>query len=104
TTRALVIRGASGLELADGKPNSFALDVWRETYADPIASAAAETCDSVACVGQSPVGFRYAIIGDPSAFADECGRADLIVARIPIPTWCTSSTVIDPSPLYAHGV
>ena len=104
TTQALVIRGASGLELADGKPNSFALDVWRETYADPIASAAVETCDSVACVGQSPVGFRYAIIDDPSAFADECGRADLIVARIPRPTWCTSGTIIDPAQLYAQGV
>jgi competence protein ComEC len=104
TTRALAIRGASGLELADGKSRSFALDVWRETYADPIANSAVEACDSVACTGQSPLGFRYAIIVDPSAFADECGRADLIVARIASPTWCTSGTVVDPGRLYTHGV
>ena len=104
TTRALAIRGASGLELADGKSRSFALDVWRETYADPIANSAVEACDNVACTGQSPLGFRYAIIVDPSAFADECGRADLIVARIASPTWCTSGTVVDPGRLYTHGV
>jgi competence protein ComEC len=104
TTQALVIRGASGLELVDGKPKSFALDVWRETYADPIATPAAETCDSTACVGQSPAGFSFAIIDDPSAFADECGHADLIVARIPAPTWCNAGAVIDPAQLYAHGV
>jgi competence protein ComEC len=99
-----VVRGASGLGLADGKPKSFALDVWRETYADPIAKPAAETCDSTACVGQSPVGFSFAIIDDPSAFADECGHADLIIARVAAPTWCTAGTVIDPADLYAHGV
>ena len=37
TTHAHVVRGASGLELADGKPESFALNVWRETYAEAIA-------------------------------------------------------------------
>lgn len=104
TTQALVIRGASGLELADGRPKSFALDVWRETYADPIAKPMAETCDSTACVGQSPAGFTFAIIDDPSAFADECGQANLIVARIPAPTWCSAGTVIDPAQLYSHGV
>ena len=104
TTKALVIRGPSGLELADGKPKSFALDVWRDTYADPIEKAAAETCDGSACIGQSPLGFRYAIITDPSAFADECGHSDLIVSRIPRPSWCTAGTIIDPSQLYAHGV
>lgn len=53
TTQAMAVRGQSGLELADGKPQSFALDVWRETYADPIATAANLSCDSVACIGTS---------------------------------------------------
>jgi competence protein ComEC len=104
TTQALAIRGAAGLELADGKAKSFALDVWRETYADPIATPAPQTCDSIACIGESPAGFSYAIIEDPAGFADECGRADLIVARVAAPTWCGGGTVIDPPELLAHGV
>lgn len=104
TTQAMVVRGASGLELADGKPKSFALNVWRDTYADPIVTHATQTCDSVACIGASPAGFRYAIVKDPAGFADECGTTDLIVARVPAPSWCSGSTVIDGDRLLTHGV
>ena len=104
TTQAMVVRGATGLELADGKPKSFALDVWRATYADPIATHAAETCDSIACIGTSPAGFSYAVIDDPAGFADECGTTDLIVARLAAPSWCTGKTVIDADRLARHGI
>lgn len=104
TTQALAIRGASGLELADGKPQSFALNVWRETYADPIATAAAESCDSLACVGTSSAGFSYAIVKDPAAFSDECGRTDLIVARGGAPSWCTTKAIVTASDLATGGV
>jgi competence protein ComEC len=103
TTRAVAIRGPSGLELADGKPQSFALGVWRETYAEPITAAASVNCDSIACIGQSSVGFSYAIIRDPAGFADECDR-DLIIARISAPNWCRAGTIIDAGDLYGHGV
>jgi competence protein ComEC len=104
TTRAMVVRGASGLELADGKPKSFALDIWRETYADPVGVAAPRSCDSIACIGQSSAGFSYAIVNDVAGFADECGRADLIVTRGYAPSWCTGGAVIDAGALAAHGV
>ena len=104
TTRALVVRGSAGLEQVDGKGQSFGLNVWRETYADPIASPAAVSCDTVACIGQSSAGFSYAIVRDPAGFADECGRADLVVARGRAPDWCDSRAVIDSDDLAAHGV
>ena len=104
TTQAMVVRGASGLELADGKPKSFALNVWRDTYADPIVTHATQTCDSVACIGASPAGFRYAIVKDPAGFADECGTTDLIIARVAASSWCTGTTVIDGARLLTHGV
>jgi competence protein ComEC len=104
TTQAVAIRGTEGLELAAGKPKSFALDVWRDTYATPIATPAAESCDSLACVGESPAGFTYALVRDPAAFAEECGRANLVVAHIPAPTWCTGGTVVDANDLAARGV
>jgi competence protein ComEC len=104
TTRAVAIRGADGLELADGKPQSFALNIWRATYADPIATAAAQSCDGLACIGTSSAGFSYAIVKDASAFAEECGRADLLIARVAAPVWCNSGVVIDPASMAAHGV
>lgn len=104
TTRAVAIRGPDGLALADGKSKSFALEVWRQTYGDPIAATATSACDSLACIGESNTGFAYAIVRSPDAFADECGRADLIVARVPAPGWCSGSLVIDPSTLARDGV
>ena len=103
TTQAMAVRGATGLELADGKAKSFALEVWRETYAEPIASPAPVRCDSVACIGDSSVGFSYAIVADPAGFEEECGR-DLVVARIRAPSWCAATTVVDAEDLLAHGV
>ncbi len=103
TTQAMAVRGPTGLELADGKAQSFALDVWRETYAEPIATAAAVSCDSVACIGESSAGFSYAIVADPAGFEEECGR-DLVVTRIRAPGWCTAGVVIDADDLASHGV
>jgi competence protein ComEC len=103
TTQAMAVRGPTGLELADGKSRSFALDVWRETYAEPIETAADVSCDSVACVGESAAGFSYTIVADPAGFAEECGR-DLIVSRIRAPAFCAAGVVIDADDLAAHGV
>jgi competence protein ComEC len=104
TTKALAIRGPSGLELADGKPQSFALNVWRDTYTDPIGAAAAQSCDSLACIGSSAAGFTYAIVRDPAALADECGRADLVVVRGHAPSWCTAGALVTADDLAVHGV
>ncbi|MEO7221214.1 MAG: hypothetical protein ABIY37_01965, partial [Devosia sp.] len=97
------VRGPTGLELADGKAQSFALDVWRETYAELIETPAALRCDSVACIGDSSAGFSYAIVADPAGFAEECVR-DLIVARIRAPSFCAAQVVVDADDLRSHGV
>jgi len=104
TTQAIAIRGPSGLELADGKPQSFALNIWRETYAEPIDRQAAESCDSLACVGTSAAGFTYAIVSDPAALPDECGHADLLVVRGASPSWCTAKALVTADDLARHGV
>ncbi len=104
TTQALAIRGATGLELADGRPRSFALDIWRETYAEAIAVPAPQHCDSIACIGESAAGFSYAIVDDPGGFAEECALADLVVTRLYAPIYCTAPTVIDADDLRRHGV
>jgi len=103
TTRALAIRGPTGLELVDGKDQSFALNVWRETYAEPITAVGSVSCDSVACIGESSAGFAYAIVRDPSGFEEECAR-DLVIARLAAPSWCGATEVIDAEDLRTHGV
>lgn len=104
TTQSMAIRGSTGLELADGRPQSFALDVWRETYAEPIEAEIAKSCDSVACIGESSAGFSWALVDDAAGFSDECGRADLIVTRLTAPSWCRAKALIDADDLEAHGV
>jgi len=104
TTQAMVVRGPTGLERAAGKAESFGLDVWRATYGDPMQTQAAESCDSIACIGTSSAGFSYAIIRDPAGFADECATSDLIVTRLTAPTWCGSKAVIDAPALSTRGV
>jgi competence protein ComEC len=104
TTQALAIRGETGLELAAGRAQSFALDVWRDTYAEPIAGKAPQSCDSVACIGAGAAGFSYALVKDPGGFAEECARADLVVTRLEAPSYCAAPAVIDAEALRRHGV
>ncbi|MEQ1902143.1 MAG: ComEC/Rec2 family competence protein [Devosia sp.] len=104
TTQAIAIRGPEGLELATGRSSSFALDVWRETYAEPIEKSAAISCDSIACIGDSPAGFSYAIIADPAGFAEECGRADLIITRRTAPAYCSAPGLVDAEDLSRLGI
>lgn len=104
STQALAVRGATGLELAAGQSRSFALDIWRDTYAEPIAAKAPQSCDSVACIGTSTAGFSYAIVKDPGGFAEECALADLVVTRLEAPSYCAAPAVIDAATLRRHGV
>lgn len=104
TTQAIAIRGETGLALAAGRPRSFALDVWRETYAEPIANAAVQGCDSIACVGASPAGFSYAIILDPGGFAEECDAVELVLTRLRAPAYCDAPAIVDADDLAQGGV
>lgn len=103
TTRAVAVRGAEGLKLIDGKPTSFAVEVWRETYGEEIGTGAGR-CDSVACVAEGAGGFAVAVVDDPAGFFEECGAADLVITRREAPTTCRARTVIDAGRLAAGGV
>jgi competence protein ComEC len=104
TTQAVALRGEAGLELATGKADSFAVDVWRETYGEPIEPGSLLKCDSVGCFGTSSGGFTVAIVRDPSGFFEDCGVADLLIARRAVPANCAAGTVIDAAALARGGV
>ena len=85
-----------------GKADSFAVNVWRDTYGEPIEPEAI-ACDSLACVADAGGGFRFALIRDPSAFYEECD-ADVVVTRRRAPSTCAAGTVIDDEDLRRGGV
>lgn len=104
TTLAIAMRGADGLELVAGKPDSFAVKVWRDTYAEKLEPAPLLNCDSLGCFGTSPVGFAVAVANDPAAFYEDCGLADLILVRRAAPEGCAAGTVIDADTLKRGGI
>lgn len=102
TTQAVAMRLEGGLQIVAGKPQGFAVEVWRETYGEAL-EAGAVPCDSVACVVESPRGFTAAVIRDPAGFYEECG-ADLVIARREAPASCEAATIIDEDDLDTGGV
>lgn len=104
TTQAVALRGDAGLELVAGKGDSFAVDVWRETYGEAIEPGPLLRCDSVGCFGESSRGFTVAIVRDPSGFYEDCMMADLLIARRAVPANCGAGTVIDAAVLTRGGV
>ncbi|HEV7719601.1 MAG TPA: ComEC/Rec2 family competence protein [Arsenicitalea sp.] len=107
TTQAVAIRANSGLELVTGKPESFAIEVWEDTYSEPIAKdeTGMAQCDTLACIATSPLGFSVSMVKGADAFEEDCASADLVIARIPAPSWCRAeTTVIDADDLARQGV
>lgn len=102
TTQAIALRLENGLEIIAGKPDSFAVNVWSETYSEPM-EAAAIACDSVACIAESPRGFAIALVKDPAGFYEECS-ADLVIARRVAPNSCAAGVVVDADDLSGGGV
>lgn len=106
TTQAVAFRTETGLELAAGKPGTFAVGVWRESYGEPIeaASSGSVRCDAIGCIAESASGFRFAIVKDPAGFHEDCRSVDLVVTRLVAPGYCTAPAVIDAVDLARGGV
>lgn len=104
TTQAVAMRTEDGFGLISGKADSFAVEVWGQHYQEVIAAEVAGTrCDALGCIAQNEH-FSVAIIRNAAAFAEDCGRHDLIIARIRVPSSCLGGQVIDADALSAGGV
>ncbi len=103
TTQAIAVRDDDGLGLAMGRADSFAVDIWRETYSETLGSTRLVACDSIGCFGRSPVGFTIAVVKDPAGFHEDCPLADLVVSRRSAPVDCGAKVVIDASALARGG-
>lgn len=104
TTQAVAMRGAGGLELVAGQPGSFAVNVWRESYDEPIiAPSSLLRCDKLGCFGASPLGFSVALVRDVAGFYEDCALADLVITRRRAPATCAAPTIIDADSLSRFG-
>ena len=91
----------------------FVSDVWlrRDGQPEPLtwprpgegAPAAALRCDTLGCIQQRG-GRTIAFVRDPRAFAEDCRRADPVIAAVPAWDLCPSpETVVDRFDLWRAG-
>ncbi|ODT69828.1 MAG: hypothetical protein ABS75_15425 [Pelagibacterium sp. SCN 63-23] len=105
TTQAVAIRSDDGMALASGRTGSFAVDVWSRHYQTEIADRHPDArCDGLGCVVSGAL-YSIAIVRNAAAFAEDCGRHDLLIARIYPPRLCfEQGLVIGPRELTEGGV
>ncbi|MEH3147252.1 MAG: ComEC/Rec2 family competence protein [Methylobacterium frigidaeris] len=101
------LRGGDGRLMVLGRPPPFVLEQWlradgdSRSRDDPTLTAGAR-CDRLGCVGT--FGSRsVAVVRDKRAFAADCARAAVIVARGAAPPGCAAGLVFDRPFLAAHG-
>lgn len=104
TTQAVALRNPAGMGLVTGRLDSFAVDVWSQHYQEAIAAKFSDmACDQLGCIATTPQ-FSVAVVKNAAAFAEDCLRNDLVVARLRAPANCPAGTVIDSDALAAGGV
>jgi competence protein ComEC len=106
--RNVALRGADGrLHLMRTGKDAFLLKEWLAADADGRAAddpslTEGVSCDDAGCVGATRDGALVSLALRPDAFADDCGRTRLLVARAQPPADC-AARVIDWSQLRRLG-
>ena len=110
--RVVAVRGEDGnLWLSTRRRGRFVTDVWlrrdgqaeRLTWAGDGADASGVRCDALSCV-QRRGGRTIALVNDPRALAEDCRRAALVVATVPVWDLCRGpETVVDRFDLWRSG-
>jgi competence protein ComEC len=96
------------LSVTGGKKASYSLEQWLRADGDPRDPVLALKgqnfkCDDLACIAKVK-GKTVAFVRHPAALAEECARADIVVAQIPINRPCPKARVtVDRIDLWADG-
>ncbi len=100
-------RGADGrLAVVESRPSLFTAEQWLRADGDGRPAAAAvvkEACDKRGCVGRLADGRSLSLVFDRQAFAEDCGRADIIVTPMFAPQGCAARLIIDREELKRTG-
>lgn len=104
--RAVAVRGTNGKLFILGNANGFLTEQWlradgddRETDDESLFEN--RRCDRSGCVGKGML--TVALVRHPSAFQEDCKRADVIVSRFSAPKTCAAGLVIDRGSLSNGG-
>ncbi len=115
TTLAIALKGEADLgeqsaggqymELISGRNNSFAVNVWSETYMIPIITTIDKTnCDLSGCF-YVRADYKIAVVKTHDAFEEDCSISNLVITRIIATENCRNQTqVIDKNDLQTGGV
>ncbi|RVU17139.1 ComEC/Rec2 family competence protein [Methylobacterium oryzihabitans] len=101
------LRGADGRLQVLGRPPPFVLEQWLRADGDGRSRddpglKAGPRCDRLGRVATSGT-WDVAVVRDKRAFAQDCARAAVIVARAAAPPGCAARLVLDRAFLAAHG-
>ncbi|WP_460450385.1 ComEC/Rec2 family competence protein [Alsobacter sp. SYSU BS001988] len=107
--RALAVRGPEGRMVIVGRQaGSFVTEQWLRAdgdvrgVGDPSLGAGA-SCDPLGCVVKMADGEALSQVLSAAAFAEDCGRAAVIVTPLAAPAWCDRPLVLDRTRLAALG-
>ncbi len=96
------------LSVTGGKKASYSLEQWLSADGDsrdPVLALKGDNfkCDELACIAKVK-GKTVAFVRHPAALAEECSRADIIIAQIPINHRCPKVRVkVDRIDLWSDG-
>jgi len=107
--KLLGVRTSAGtLSVTGAKQASYSLEQWLRADGDARDPGAALKnngfrCDELACIAMVK-GKTVAFVRHPAALAEECARADIVVAQIPLNRRCPKARVtVDRLDLWADG-
>ncbi|GGK26808.1 ComEC/Rec2 family competence protein [Salinarimonas ramus] len=106
--RGVALRAADGRLVVLGDPGDFVLEQWLKSDGDPRlptdpSLAAGVACDPLGCVAVLPGIGAIALVREPGAFAEDCARAAVVVARLTAPRGCEAGIVLDRAMLETTG-
>ena len=104
---AVAVRQADGRLIVIGnRPSAFDAEQWLRADADGRVAKGVihkDVCDKTGCVARLADGRAVAVDLDPSAFAEDCLRAAIIVTPLFAPTGCAAPIVLDRESLRRTG-
>jgi competence protein ComEC len=110
TGRTVASRGSEArFEVMNGKGNAFAVSQWLLGDGDrrlPTAPGLAGTsrCDKLGCISTLVDGRTVALVLEPAALLEDCGRADVLVTRLRVANICKGpELLLDGAHFATHG-
>jgi competence protein ComEC len=106
--KSVAVRDPSGiLRISGGRAGSYIVEQFLSEEAEPERDAASLrsgiVCDPLACLLPGRGAILVSHVLDPSAFAEDCRRADVVTTPLLAPLDCAATLVVDRRALDRFG-